>query len=126
MLLRETFRFGVVGGGQIVVEWILFVVVTSLGVLAGPANVLARLCAAGLGYLANAHYTFAARRKEPLSRRVFGRYLLVWVIATALSSSAMGWAEFQWGLSTAFLLKPFVDVSLAAATFLASRHWIYR
>ncbi len=126
MLLREAFRFGVVGGGQIIVEWILFVAVTSLGVLAGPANVLARLCVAGLGYLANAHYTFAARRQEPLDRRVFGRYVLVWVVATTLSSVAVGWAEYQWGLSTAFVLKPFVDVCLAGASFLASRHWVYR
>lgn len=126
MLMREAFRFGLVGGAQIVLEWVLFVAVTSLGVLAGPANVIARLCVAGLGYAANAHYTFAARRQEPLGRRAFGRYALVWISATGLSSLAMGWAEHQWGLSTAFLLKPFVDVCLAGASFLASRHWVYR
>ena len=126
MIWREAFRFGLVGGSQIVIDWAIFVILTSLGIPVGPANVSARLCGAGVGYLANAHYTFAARRREPLGRRAFGRFALLWLATTAVSSLAMAWIEQRWGLSSAWVLKPAVDLCLAGASFLVSRHWVYR
>lgn len=126
MILREAFRFGLVGGAQIIIDWAMFVALTSLGIPAGPANVAARLCGAGVGYLANAHYTFAARRQEPLGRRAFGRFALLWLATTAASSLAMVWTDQQFGLSSAWVMKPVVDILLAGLSFLASRHWVYR
>lgn len=126
MIWREAVRFGLVGVAQIGIDWVAFVGLTALGMPVFAANLVARMCGAGFGFVANAHFTFAQRRQEALDRRALARFVLLWLASTLVSTVAMSGAEHFWGLKAAWLLKPIVDGLLAGFTFFASRHWVYR
>lgn len=126
MIWREAIRFGVVGVAQLGIDWLAFVALTALGVPVITANLVARMCGAGFGFIANARFTFSHRRKEALDRRALARFVLLWVASTVVSTAAMAGAEGVWGLQAAWFLKPLVDGLLAGFTFFASRHWVYR
>lgn len=126
MIVREVLRFGLVGLAQIGIDWAVFVGLTALGLPVLPANVAGRVTGASFGFLANAHFTFSHRRREPLGRGALFRFALLWLATTLASTVAMLGIESGWGLAFAWALKPIVDAVLAGGSFLASRHWVYR
>ncbi|MFN3730506.1 MAG: GtrA family protein [Fimbriimonadaceae bacterium] len=126
MILREAVRFGIVGLAQIGLDWAVFVGLTALSAPVLAANVCGRVSGASFGFFANAHFTFSHRRREPLGREALLRFVGLWVATMLASTAAMMAIESGWGLGSAWLLKPVVDALLAAGSFLASRHWVYR
>lgn len=126
MIWREAIRFGMVGLAQLVLDWAVFVATSWFGLPVAWANLAGRLSGACLGYVANAHYTFAERRQRALDRATLLRFATVWVSTTVLSTVAVAAVERQAGLEAAWLVKPLVDAALVGLSFLASRHWVYR
>jgi putative flippase GtrA len=126
MVLRQLVGYGLVGGVQLLADWLLFVVLTGLGLGVVPGNLLARVAGASLGFWLNGRYTFASRGQSRLGRRNMVRFVLFWLAVTAASTWAVQALELQQGLHAAWLGKPVVDGVLAGLGFLASRYWIYR
>ncbi len=126
MIWREGLRFGLVGFAQILIDWGVFVLLTAILVPVLPSNVLARIAGASFGFLANATFTFSRCRREPLSRAALLRFALLWTLTTLISTYALFWIEVRWGLASAWLLKPIVDLLLAGVGFFVSRHWVFR
>ncbi len=118
--------YGLVGGLQLLADWLLFVVLTGLGLGVVPGNVLARVAGASLGFWLNGRYTFARDGQARLGARALGRFLTLWLVTTAASTLAVHLLDQAQGLHAAWLGKPLVDAALAAAGFLASRYWVYR
>jgi putative flippase GtrA len=124
-LLRQGSSYFVIGLVQLGVDWAVFVVLTALGMIVEPANVLGRISGAALGFWLNGRFTFAGD-DTAVGRRQFFRFVLMWLTTTAISTWGVGHVEASVGLKWAWLAKPAIDLTLSAAGFLLSRHWIYR
>ncbi|MGQ0800638.1 MAG: GtrA family protein [Pseudomarimonas sp.] len=125
--LREAVAYAVVGGVQLLVDWLCFVCLTWAGIAVAPANLAARVLGALLGFALNARYTFAGPQANArrLPRRLL-RFLMFWLLATAISTWAVNALSEQQGLWAAWLGKPMVDAGLALLGFVVSKYWIYR
>jgi Predicted membrane protein len=82
-LFRQGSQFLIIGLLQLALDWAVFVVATALGMPPVPGNVLARSAGALLGFWLNGRYTFASAGHQRLGWKRFGRFLAIWVPATA-------------------------------------------
>ena len=124
-LLRQGGSYFIIGLLQLAVDWAVFVALSALGMAVEPANVLGRISGAVLGFWLNGRVTFAGAGTA-VGRRQFLRFLLMWLATTAISTWGVAHVEASLGLKWAWLAKPAIDLTLSAAGFLLSRHWIYR
>ena len=119
--------FLVVGGAQLVVDWITFVLLTEMGVGAIASNLAGRLAGACLGFLLNGRLTFLHKRKATsITSRSALRFAAFWIAASLVSTTAVSTINFYAGLKAAWLGKPIVEAILAIVSFLCSKFWIYR
>lgn len=124
-LAHQGSAFLVIGGLQLLLDWGVFVALGALGVPTVPANLAGRVSGALLGFWLNGRYTFA-REDNPLGWHHFGRFLVLWLPATAVSTLLMSLAQAHLGLHLSWLAKPLVEGGLAVLTFFVSRHFVYR
>ena len=124
-LARQGVSFLVVGCCLIVLDWMVFVALTALGLPPFPANIAGRIAGALVGFWANGRITFATGGAR-LGRRRFGRYLILWSVLTLLSTVLVTGLADDLSLQAAWLAKPVVEAGLAALSFFISRHWVYR
>ncbi|MBB5016396.1 GtrA family protein [Rehaibacterium terrae] len=125
-LIRQGTGFLVVGLVQLAIDWALFVILTAAGMAVVPANLLARVSAACLGFWLNGRYTFAEHGRARLGRQRFARFALAWIALTAASTLGMEAVARLLGLHWAWLAKPVVDGGLAVLSFVLLRQWVYR
>jgi putative flippase GtrA len=119
---RQLAFYFVVGISQLVIDWLCFVMLTAWGMPVAPANVIARIFAAVLGFTANGTVTFKSR----LRPTHLARFVATWIPLT-LANTLVIWAlEAVGGLHLAWLIKPLVDALTAVAGFLVARHWIFQ
>ena len=119
---RQLAFYFVIGITQIVVDWLCFVLLTAWGMPVAPANVIARICAAVLGFTANGTVTFKSR----LRPTQLARFVAAWLPLTLVNTIAVWALDAVGGLHLAWLIKPLVDALTAAGGFLVARHWIFR
>ncbi|NCT68746.1 MAG: GtrA family protein [Rhodanobacteraceae bacterium] len=124
-LLRQGRHFILIGLLQWLVDWGVMVALSRLGMAVAGANLAGRVSGALLGFWLNGSITFAVPGRSPGWRQL-GRYLVLWCLAAAASTGAVWAIDQGFGLHGAWLGKPLVDGTLALASFLASRHWVYR
>lgn len=125
-LIRQGSGFILVGGLQLLIDWLLFVALSALGMPVVAANVTARASAALIGFWLNGRYTFAHGGQPRLGGRRLLRFVLVWIGLTLLSTWLIRGLSLQLGLQLTWIAKPVVEAGLAALSFLLARHWIYR
>lgn len=125
-LMRQGVSFVMVGACLILADWGVFVLLTALGMPTVPANVASRAVGALLGFWANGHVTFGERDAPRLGLHRFVRYVFLWIAMTVVSSLLVALVADELALEMAWLVKPVVEASLAVASFLLSRHWVYR
>lgn len=124
---RQLLLYGVAGGAQLLLDYMVFVSLTALGMAVVPANLTGRVTGACLGYFLNRHFTFA--NVVDRQRREHGRVLrfcIVWIGLTAVGTAVLEWLANAFDLKVTWIAKPLVDGLLAIAGFLLSRYWIYR
>jgi putative flippase GtrA len=121
----EVALFLLVGGAQLVLDWAVFVLLSYLGLAVAVANVLARLAGATLGFWLNGKVTFRGPDGR-LDRRHVARFAVFWCVATLISTGALEFSTRHFGVEVSWMIKPVVEAVLAIASFLISRHWIYR
>jgi putative flippase GtrA len=124
-LLRQGRWFAAVGGVQWLVDWGVMFFLSHAGVPVAVANVAGRVSGAAFGFWLNGRVTFARDERAPRWRQLL-RYVALWCATTTLSTLALSAIDAAFGLRGAWLGKPLVDGVLAIASFLASRHWVYR
>ncbi|MEL1265396.1 GtrA family protein [Pseudoxanthomonas putridarboris] len=123
---RQSGSYVIVGLLQLLLDWLVFVLLTALGVPAAPGNVAGRVSGALLGFWLNGRVTFAHGGQARLGWSRFGRFMLVWLPLTAVSTVLVSWAASALSLHLAWLAKPLVEGMLAMATFFLLRHVVYR
>jgi putative flippase GtrA len=121
-LRRQVFWYTFVGVLQLIVEWLFFVALTTLGVPLALANVVARTLAALLGFSVNGTITF----KSKLNAVLLVRFLITWIPLTLVDTLAVSALGLIGGLGLAWLVKPVVDGPIAVLSFLVARHWVFR
>ena len=126
LLARQGGRYLLAGGLQLLLDWLVFVLSTWMGVPAAPGNIAGRIAGALLGFWLHGRVTFARPGERRLGWRRFWRYLVVWLALTALSTALVGWTDAQLGLQQAWLAKPLVEAALAVLAFFLWRHVVYR
>lgn len=119
---RQVAWYVVVGAVQLIVEWLCFVALTAWGEPVAPANVVARVIAAVLGFTMNGTVTF----KSKLRSALLLRFVAAWIPLTGTNTLLVTVLERLNGLHVAWLLKPLVDGLTAVVSFLIARHWIFR
>lgn len=124
---RQLSGYAVIGVLQLLVDWGAYVGLTALGVPTLVANPGARAVGAMFGYVGNGAYTFRhPEGRHRLGRGSLLRFILLWGVLTAASTGALAGIDAAGGLGWAWVLKPVVDLGLAAVAFIASRLWVYR
>lgn len=119
---RHYLAFGIL---QWLVDWGAMVALSHVGVPVEPANIAGRITGAVLGFWLNGRITFADDNTT-VGQRQFGRFVLLWLLTTVVSTWAVGAIEDAVGLKWTWLAKPGIEVLLGGFGFLVSRHWIYR
>jgi len=125
-LVRQGSSYIVIGLVQLLLDWLVFVGSTALGLPVAPANVVGRLAGMLLGFWLNGRYTFAAAGQQRLGWKRFARFLLLWMLLTAASTLLVAAADHALGLQYAWLAKPLVEGGLALVSFMLLRHVVYR
>ncbi|OOG66467.1 hypothetical protein B0E46_02215 [Rhodanobacter sp. B04] len=125
-ILRQGTSFLFIGGCLVLVDWGVFVLLSASGVDTPIANVAGRVVGALLGFVANGHITFGSAGSARLGMHRFGRFVLLWLVMTLLSTFLVSEVATHLSLRLAWLGKPMVEAVLAAASFFISRHWVYR
>lgn len=125
-LLRQGRSYLVVGIVQLVVDWMVFVMLTALGVGVPVGNVLGRVSGACVGFWLNGRHTFSQDGIPRLGGRRFLRFGIVWLGLTAVSTLTLSVVGHGPGLGLAWLAKPLVEGLLAVAAFFLWRHLVYR
>jgi len=126
LLSRQEVRYILVGITQLVLDWTLFVLLTAWGVPIVIANTFGRILIAILGFCLHGRYTFGDPEAAKLGWGRFVRFACVWVSLAACSTITMYLVGAAWGLSIAWIIKPFVELILAGVSYLLLRHWVYR
>lgn len=124
-LLRQGSHYMAIGMLQYLVDWGVMVTLSHFGLSVEIANVAGRVSGAVLGFWLNGRITFA-NESSALGPRQLRRFLLLWLVMTALSTWAIGGVENAAGLGWAWVAKPAVELFLAGISFIVSRHWVYR
>ena len=127
--MRQPLLFLLVGGIQYALDAALFAVLVVAGVAVTPANVTARACAAGAGFVLNRYWTFGHRGDD--ARRLLGslaRFGALWAAMTVLSTLGIQALRAAYGSedTVAILAKLAVEAVLAVLSFLVSRYWVFR
>ncbi|MGS1121655.1 GtrA family protein [Rhodanobacter sp. UC4436_H3] len=123
---RQGMFFLVVGCGLIVLDWIVFVALTAVGVMPVTANIVGRVAGAVVGFWANGTVTFSTSGSPRLGGRRLARYSVLWLLLTLLSTVLVAGLAEQLNLEIAWLAKPVVEAGMAVLSFFVSRHWVYR
>jgi putative flippase GtrA len=113
-------------GAQVVVDWAMFVALTYAGLPLTAGNVAGRATGACLGYWLNGRYTFAADGHARLSRVHLLRFIVAWLLLTALSTLLLATVEHHIDLQAAWLAKPLVEAAMALLGFVVWRQWVFR
>ena len=124
-LTRQGRHYLAIGIVQWLVDWGVMVALSHAGLVVEAANVAGRISGALLGFWLNGRITFAGE-DTMVGRRQFGRFAMMWIFTTLLSTWAIGEIEEAVGLHWTWLAKPGVEIVLGALGFLLSRHWVYR
>ncbi|MCF7751459.1 GtrA family protein [Bacillus subtilis subsp. subtilis] len=125
-LIRQGSSYLIIGLVQLALDWAVFVAATALGMPVAPGNLLGRVCGMLLGFWLNGRHTFAVAGQARLGWTRFRRFLLLWLLLTAISTLLVSIAASRLGLRDAWLAKPLVEGGLAAVSFLLMRCWVYR
>ncbi|GAB3380575.1 GtrA family protein [Lysobacter fragariae] len=124
-LLRQGRHYFLIGVLQYVVDCSMTIALSHFGLAVELANVAGRVSGATLGFWLNGRITFASDDTR-VGRRQLGRFVLMWLLMTALSTLAIGGVENAAGLKWAWVAKPVIEVLLAGVSFVLSRQWVYR
>ena len=124
-VLRQGRFYLLIGILQWLLDWGVTVGLSHGGLAIEPANVLGRISGALLGFWLNGRFTFSGDEHH-MGRKQFARFLLMWVVTTAISTLSMGAIDDWFGLQWAWIAKPAMEVALGGIGFLLSRYWIYR
>jgi putative flippase GtrA len=125
-LLRQGSQFIVIGVLQLLVDWLVLVTSTAAGVPVSIGNLLGRSGGAVLGFWLNGRYTFADAGQSRLCRAAMLRFVLLWLLLTALSTWLIAWAHATYGLRWAWLAKPVVEGTLSLLSFVLMRQLVFR
>ena len=85
-LFRQGSQYIAIGLLQLLLDWLVFVAATAVGLPAAPGNLLGRVSGALLGFWLNGRYTFADGNGQRLGWRRFTRFWLLWLAITAIST----------------------------------------
>jgi len=124
--LRQGISFIFAGALQLLLDWAVFVALTSLGASPVIGNLAGRICGALLGFWLNGRMTFADQGQPKLGWRRFLRFLAVWLTLTLVSTALVAGTATQLGLQQAWLAKPIVEGGLAVVAFFLWRRFVYR
>ncbi len=122
-ILRQGRRYVTIGLAQVALSWLVFVSLTALGMAVPPANVLGRIAGAQMGFWLNGRYTFG---KPKLDWRHAGRFIVVWILLTILSTVLISVVAAHLGLHIAWIAKPLVEAGVACIAFFLWKHVVYR
>lgn len=125
-LLRQGRSYLVVGLLQLMLDWLVLVSSTALGLPVAPANIAGRVAGMLLGFWLNGRITFADAEGQRLGWRRFARFLPLWLLLTAASTLLVAAADHALGLRYAWAAKPLVEGVLAVVSFLLLRCVVYR
>lgn len=124
-ILSDGIRFTLIGAIQVVLDSATYIALTQLGLATPSANLSGRCAGALLGFWLNGRVTFF-HNHQPHLRLRFARYLVLWIVLTAISTAALMLIGNYAGLAKTWWCKPLIEIALGLISFLLSRHWVYR
>ncbi|MBP8081168.1 MAG: GtrA family protein [Arenimonas sp.] len=125
-LSRQFLLFLLIGGAQVVVDWAMFVALTYAGLPLVAGNLAGRATGACLGYWLNGRYTFATNGRARLDAVHLRRFVVAWLLLTALSTLLLAVVGHRINLQAAWIAKPVVEAATALLGFVVWRQWVYR
>ena len=124
-LVREVVKFGLVGGANTVINFVVFnaLVLTILAHGQLKANVIATVVATTASYFMNRHWTYRDRPKSAL-RREYTLFFLFNGAGLAIELAVLGGAKYGLGLTSLLALNIAKFAGLGLGTLF--RFWAYR
>lgn len=118
-------KFLSIGVCQFVLDFLVFVLLQKLGVVATIANTASRFLAGTLGYYLNKKYTFAIG--PVLGYSMMARYWMFWGFMTLLSSTLISvWDTVLNNVFSNATGKILIELGLFLLSFVISKLWVYK
>ena len=126
VLTRQIVLFLIVGAAQVLLDWAVFVGLTAAGLPLVAGNLAGRLSGASIGYWLNGRHTFASDGRARLGGAHLRRFVVAWLLLTALSTLLLSGVAQRYDLRAAWLAKPAVEALIAGLGFVVWREWVFR
>lgn len=127
-LPREFLTFFVIGCLQFGIDSLLLLFYVHLGLPIAISNILSRASAAVCGYMMNAFFNFG-RHRSNFNQYSAGRFLILWVALTAVSTLAVSAVVlFAISKSNFFglaIAKIIIELTLFIVSYSVCKHWVY-
>ena len=123
-LRKQSILYVVVGVAQFLLDWAVMVYLSTHGMNVEWANIAGRVAGACLGFTLNGLWTFKSEHTK-IGRKQLGKFVVMWLVCTALSTLGVYYIDHFYGLKQAQLFKPAVEGLVGIVGFLLSRHWVY-
>jgi len=125
VLIRQASVFTAIGVVLMGIDTGVFILLHWAGVALLPANVSSRVLAALASFYLNGRFSFAGHGEARPQALRLGRYVVWWLLMTAISTAVLWACNQAFGESSVYAAKPVVEFVLAVIAFFVSRHWIY-
>ena len=122
-MLKILSKFGIVGFSAMGIHWLTAVIMTTLGMLPGVANLIGFLVAFQFSYRGHHNWTFNPQAKHKATPKQ--KYFLVaatgFLVNEVIYELTLNQTDYDFRLVLAVIL-----VLVGGATFLACRYWAFR
>lgn len=125
VLIRQASVFTAIGVILMGIDTGVFSLLHWLGLSLLPANMSSRVVAALASFYLNGRFSFAGHGEARPQAIRLGRYLIWWLLMTAISTAVLSACHQALGEQSVYAAKPIVEFVLAVVAFFVSRHWIY-
>lgn len=96
-ILKEGAGYVIVGLTQLLIDWLIFVLLSLFGLIVVAGNLISRIAGASIGFWLNRSWTFQTKTDHCLNQQV-ARFTAWWLISTLVSTGLVQMANHFYGL----------------------------
>lgn len=123
-IVPQPVRYILTGAFVFCCDWAMFYLLVHLSDSASISNFASRALAIPISFYLQRRYTFTATQLQKTPAQ-FWRFLLLWLLATAIGALILEAIRTPFGANAASLVKIPLEIAIAFINYFAMKHWVY-